>query len=104
VSEGFEDFLFDPAGVAKNRDVSGNIEKVMKEKFLDRAYKKFQDHIEKLPIDPLNGSSAVQSPERSKSQENDLNDEMCTINVEGVPRTIYLNSKLSQRTLAKVRD
>jgi hypothetical protein len=27
-----------------------------------------------------------------------------TINVEEIPRTIYLNNKISQRTLGKLRD
>ncbi len=60
----------------------------MKEQFLDKAHKKFHDNEddEEKSVDPS-------SPERLE-----------TVNIEGVPRTIYLNSNLSKRTLAKVRD
>ena len=83
----YEQFLFDSSAVNKNTEVKNTIEEVMKEQFLDKAHKKFQDNVDKIK------DFEALPPEKPE-----------TVNVEGVPRTIYLNSDLSQRTLAKVRD
>lgn len=84
----YDQFLFDSSAVNKNTEVKSTIEIVMKEQFLDKAHRKFHDNEDEM---------------------NEVVDTFCTekveaVNVEGVPRTIYLNSDLSQRTLAKVRD
>lgn len=79
--------MFDSSAVHQNTDVKSAIEIVMKEQFLDKAHKKFHDNVDEIK------SANPPSPERLE-----------IVNVEGVPRTIYLNSNLSNRNLAKVRD
>ena len=81
----YEQFLFNPCAVPDSVDIKSNIELVMKEKFLERAHKQFNE-----------------SPSPPENEQDEYIAE--TINVEGVPRTIYLNSKMSQRQLGKIRD
>jgi len=78
----------------ENRD---NIEDVMKDKFLERAHRQFH---KSESLSPKNGRVSGDGT-AGGSKEEYIKE---TINVEGVPRTIYLNSNLSQRTLAKIRD
>lgn len=75
----YDQFLFDSSAVDKNTEVKNTIEVVMKEQFLDKAHKKFHDE----DIDEIK-DGVVSLPEKLE-----------TVNVEGVPRTIYLNSDLS---------
>ena len=82
----YEQFLFDSSAVNKNTEVKSTIEIVMKEQFLDKAHRKFHDNVDENNADTF------------------YTEKIETVNVEGVPRTIYLNSDLSQRALSKVRD
>ena len=84
----YEQFLFDSSAVSRNTEVKNTIEVVMKEQFLDKAHKKFHDD-----VDEIKDTADILYTEKVE-----------TVNVEEVPRTIYLNSDLTQRTLAKVRD
>ena len=98
---GFEKYRYDPLASLSHKDVKDNVEKVMISKFMEKVQKKFPD--------PERDRETIRKMIMSNIDEGDqmkyiLPGDDTTINVEEIPRTIYLNNKISQRTLGKLRD
>ena len=98
---GFEKYRYDPMASLSHKDVKDNVEKVMISKFMEKVQKKFPDPerdretIRKMIMANIDDAEQMNFI---------LPGDDATINVEEIPRTIYLNNKISQRTLGKLRD
>lgn len=98
---GFEKYRYDPMASLSHKDVKDNVEKVMISKFMEKVQKKFPDPerdretIRKMIMANIDDAEQMNFI---------LPGDDTTINVEEIPRTIYLNNKISQRTLGKLRD
>jgi hypothetical protein len=98
---GFEKYRYDPMASLSHKEVKDNVEKVMISKFMEKVQKKFPDPerdretIRKMIMANIDDAEQMNFL---------LPGDDTTINVEEIPRTIYLNNKISQRTLGKLRD
>ena len=99
--KGFEKYRYDPMASLSHKEVKDNVEKVMISKFMEKVQKKFPDPerdretIRKMIMANIDDAEQMNFL---------LPGDDTTINVEEIPRTIYLNNKISQRTLGKLRD
>jgi hypothetical protein len=108
VTEGsrVDEYLFDQQAVRKNRDIKGNVDKVVIKNFLRKNSRKQGGSVQGRSLSPTVSKRQSQSPlpDDPGSQE-DLNKLLePEVNAESIPRTIYLTSKTSERTLDKLRD
>ena len=98
---GFEKYRYDPMASLSHKDVKDNVEKVMISKFMEKVQKKFPDPERDREIIRKMIMANIDDAEQMNFI---LPGDDTTINVEEIPRAIYLNNKISQRTLGKLRD
>ena len=85
-----------------HKEVKDNVEKVMISKFMEKVQKKFPDP--ERDRETIRKKMIMANIDDAEQMNFLLPGDDTAINVEEIPRTIYLNNKISQRTLGKLRD
>ncbi|TNV85164.1 hypothetical protein FGO68_gene6828 [Halteria grandinella] len=102
-----DEYMFDTSAVRKNRDIKGNVDKVVIKNFLVKQKKSSRN-------EQRSQKTRSESPTNQRTEESSVDDRIeeetlnkllePEVNAEAIPRTIYLTSKTSERTLDKLRD